>query len=444
MDTTPLKEPAIQQHRQYHRTDRIGTSGFAKRIFDVVSALVALIIAGPFLCWFAARRRMFGREVLTRTERVGKYGQRFIQYGLSGVSQDRLLHDLPVLLNILAGRMSFIGPRPASPGDPILNAVGQARLSVKPGLICCWWLRKRGNIDFDDEAASDREYLDTACLATDLGIALRTIPAMVFSERRELAPRTLNILGLRIDNLSMAEALHWIRLKLSSDGQSFVCMTNAHCANISCGNQAYQEALLSSGLNLADGVGLRIAAKLKRTPIRQNVNGTDLFPRLCDMLQTSGHSIYLLGGRPGIACSVAEWIRKQYPDTVVAGYRDGYFPPCDEDSVAEVIASSGASLLLVAMGVPGQELWIRRNLPKTGVRVAIGVGGLFDFYSGRIPRAPVWMREVGLEWTYRLIQEPGRMWKRYLIGNWTFLARHLLFELKVYRAGVPRHNEIQP
>ncbi len=304
---------------------------------------------------------------------------------------------------------------------------------MRPGLTCSWWLRKRGNIDFDDEAASDREYLDTASLSTDLGIALRTIPAMIFSERRDLAPRTLDILGIRIDNLSMAEALHWIRMKLASDGQTFVCMTNAHCANISCLNRAYQEALLSSGLNLADGVGLRIAAKLKRTPIRQNVNGTDLFPRLCDMLQTSDDSIYLLGGRPGIARSVAEWIGKQYPDTVVAGYRDGYFQPCDEDSVAEAIRNSGASVLLVAMGVPGQELWIRRNLSKTGVRVAIGVGGLFDFYSGRIPRAPVWMREVGLEWTYRLIQEPGRMWKRYLIGNWTFLARHLLFELKVYR-----------
>src|ERR1700691_5704693 len=102
MHTAPLKEPAIQKHRQDHRIDRIGTSASAKRIFDVVSALVALVIAGPFLCWFAARRRIFGREVLTRTERVGKYGRRFIQYGLSGVSQDRLLHDLPVLLNILA------------------------------------------------------------------------------------------------------------------------------------------------------------------------------------------------------------------------------------------------------------------------------------------------------------------------------------------------------
>jgi len=454
--TAPLKEPTIKIKvprvaaprkrtlvRPENRARPIETFGSAKRIFDVVFALAALVIAGPFLCWFVARRRVSGREVFTRTERVGKYGQRFIQYGLSGVSQDRLLHDLPVLLNILAGRMSFVGPRPASPGDPVLKAMGRARLAVKPGLICCWWLRKRGNIDFDDEAASDREYLDTACLSTDLGIVLRTIPAMAFSERRDLAPRTLDILGIRIDNLSMSETLHWIRMKLSSDGQAFVCMTNAHCANISCRNRAYQEALLSSGLNLADGIGLRIAAKLKRTPIRQNVNGTDLFPRLCDMLQTSGDSIYLLGGRPGIAHSVAEWIGKQYPDTVVAGYRDGYFPPCDEDSVAEAIRHSGASILLVAMGVPGQELWIRRNLPKTGVRVAIGVGGLFDFYSGRIPRAPVWMREVGLEWTYRLIQEPGRMWRRYLIGNWTFLARHLLFEFKVYRAGAYTRSEKQ-
>jgi len=85
------------------------------------------------------------------------------------------------------------------------------------------------------------------------------------------------------------------------------------------------------------------------------------------------------------------------------------------------------------MGVPSQELWIARNLEAAGVRVAIGVGGLFDFYSGRIPRAPVWLRELGLEWTYRLLQEPGRMWKRYLIGNWTFLTRHMLYELKVYR-----------
>jgi len=82
--------------------------------------------------------------------------------------------------------------------------------------------------------------------------------------------------------------------------------------------------------------------------------------------------------------------------------------------------------------VPQQELWIQRNLEKTGARIAMGVGGLFDFYSGRIPRAPAWMRETGLEWTYRLLQEPGRMWKRYLVGNWTFIGRHILYELNFY------------
>jgi N-acetylglucosaminyldiphosphoundecaprenol N-acetyl-beta-D-mannosaminyltransferase len=310
---------------------------------------------------------------------------------------------------------------------------GRSRLSVKPGLVCSWWLRRRANIDFDGEAAADREYLNTASLATDFGIALRALLALGFVEEREAAPRTLEILGIRIDNLTMAEALEWIRQRLGGSGQALVCMTNAHCANVSCLDLAYRRTLLASGLNLADGVGLRLAGRLKGTPIRQNVNGTDLFPRLCAMLEGTGQSLYLLGGRPGVAQRVAEWIGERYPNTAIAGFRDGYFKVGEEMPVADQIRRSGASVLLVAMGVPSQELWIQRNLEKTGVSVAIGVGGLFDFYSGRIPRAPSWLREIGLEWTYRLLQEPGRMWRRYLIGNWTFLARHLLYEMKFYR-----------
>ncbi|MDD3471568.1 MAG: WecB/TagA/CpsF family glycosyltransferase, partial [Syntrophaceae bacterium] len=87
------------------------------------------------------------------------------------------------------------------------------------------------------------------------------------------------------------------------------------------------------------------------------------------------------------------------------------------------IKDSGAHLLLVAFGAPRQDLWINEHLDETNAKVAIGVGGLFDFYSGRIPRAPVWMREIGMEWLYRLLQEPGRLWKRYLIGNGIFLSR---------------------
>ncbi len=404
-----------------------------KRAFDVVLATAALIVTSPFLSYVVLRRKISGRPILARVERVGRFGRKYTQYALVGLQRHPIFRKAPLLLNILAGEMSFIGPRPAAPGDPVLDADARARLSVKPGVICSWWLRQRGNIDFDDEAAADREYLNTANLAGDFGIALRAIPALVFSEPRDAAPRTVEILGIRIDNISMAEALEWIRQKLRGDGHASVCITNAHCANVSCLNASYHETLLDSSLNLADGVGLRIAGKLKRTPIRQNVNGTDLFPRLCAMLEGSGDSLYLLGGRPGVAQDVAEWIQKRYPQTAIAGYRSGYFEPHEEDGVAEDIRRSGAAVLLVAMGVPQQELWIHRNLEKTGVRVAMGVGGLFDFYSGRIPRAPTWMRETGLEWTYRLLQEPGRMWKRYLIGNWTFLARHVLYELNFYR-----------
>jgi N-acetylglucosaminyldiphosphoundecaprenol N-acetyl-beta-D-mannosaminyltransferase len=404
-----------------------------KRAFDVVFALIALILTSPFLLCFFVFRKISGKPILTRSERVGKLGRRYTQYGLAGLDRRRVFRKLPLLLNILAGDMSFIGPRPAAPGDPVMRLNGRARLFVKPGVICSWWLRQRANIDFDDEAAADHEYLNTASLASDFGIALRAIPALVFSEKREAGPPTVEILGLRIDNLSMAEALKWIRQRLNDKGQAVVSITNAHCANVSCLNAAYRQSLLTSGLNLADGLGLRLAGKLKRTPIRQNVNGTDLFPRLCSMLEGTGKSLYLLGGLPGVAQRAAEWIAVKYPGTVIAGYRDGFFKPDEERSVAEAIRRSGASVLLVGMGVPLQELWIQRNLKETGVRVAIGVGALFDFYSGRIPRAPVWLRELGMEWVYRLLQEPGRMWRRYLIGNWTFMARHLLYEMKVYR-----------
>ena len=152
------------------------------------------------------------------------------------------------------------------------------------------------------------------------------------------------------------------------------------------------------------------------------MNGTDLFPKLCEALSGSGIGLFLLGGRPGIAEAVADWVREHHPGAEVRGTRHGYFDRNEEESVFADIASSGAQVLLVAMGVPLQDLWVRRNLHRIGACVAIGVGGLFDFYSGRIPRAPLWMREMGIEWIYRFWQEPGRMWKRYFLGNALFLA----------------------
>lgn len=430
------RQSAAFGRKLLYRVSRVWIDLFEplKRMSDVAVSAALLAVTSPLLLAFVLYRKIAGVPVLARTQRIGKFGRRYVQYDFADLEGRRIFRKFPFLFNILVGDASFIGPRPAAPGERVVEANGRARLSVKPGLISSWWLRQRANIDFDDEATADREYLNTASLAADMGIAVRAILALIFFEkRRGIVPRTVDILGIRIDNLNMADTLDWIQHRLRGKGQDVVSITNAHCANVSCLDPAYYQALLDSTLNLPDGVGLRIAGKLKRTPIQQNVNGTDLFPRLCAMLEGTGESLYLLGGRPGVAENVAAWIAKQYPNTTIVGYRDGYFQRQEEASVAEDIRRSGASVLLVAMGVPHQELWIHRNMKSTGVRVAIGVGGLFDFYSGRIPRAPGWMRELGLEWTYRLLQEPRRMWKRYLIGNWSFLARHLFYELKMYR-----------
>jgi N-acetylglucosaminyldiphosphoundecaprenol N-acetyl-beta-D-mannosaminyltransferase len=170
---------------------------------------------------------------------------------------------------------------------------------------------------------------------------------------------------------------------------------------------------------------VRLAGKLFNRNIRQNVNGTDLFPELCAAAEKMGLSFYLLGGRAGIAERVAEWMTARHPRLRVAGWRDGYFSSGELPSVLAGIRASRAEILLVAMGAPTQEKWLRQNLPDTGARLGIGVGGLFDFYSGRMPRAPIWMREIGMEWVYRFLQEPERMWRRYLVGNAVFLARVL-------------------
>jgi N-acetylglucosaminyldiphosphoundecaprenol N-acetyl-beta-D-mannosaminyltransferase len=116
-------------------------------------------------------------------------------------------------------------------------------------------------------------------------------------------------------------------------------------------------------------------------------------------------------------------MQARYPELIIAGTRDGYFDAAEEAEVIESINASGADILLVAFGAPRQDVWLKAHKQALRVPVRMGVGGLFDFYSGRIPRAPVWMREMGLEWTYRLLQEPGRMWRRYIIGNPLFLYR---------------------
>jgi N-acetylglucosaminyldiphosphoundecaprenol N-acetyl-beta-D-mannosaminyltransferase len=140
-------------------------------------------------------------------------------------------------------------------------------------------------------------------------------------------------------------------------------------------------------------------------------------------MSEAGMRVFLLGGRPGVAERVRRWMERTGPGLVVCGVRHGYVSPEAREELQREIRQARPDLLLVGMGAPHQDVWISENIEALQVPVAMAVGGLFDFYSGSVPRAPGWIRALGIEWTFRLLMEPRRLWKRYLVGNSTFMAR---------------------
>ena len=208
-----------------------------------------------------------------------------------------------------------------------------------------------------------------------------------------------------------------------------VAFLNAHCVNVASSDTAYSDALLGADLLLPDGAGMRIAAKLVGQPMGENLNGTDLFPALCAQAASHGVSIYLLGGQSGVAAAAASEMQRRFPSLCIAGTRDGFFTASQTDRTIADINASEAGMLFVGMGVPQQDRWIADHADRLSTPVLLGVGGLFDYYSGRIPRAPSIVRRVGCEWAWRLAQEPRRLASRYLVGNVTFLARALAHAL---------------
>lgn len=402
-----------------------------KRGLDIGLSIGLLAAASPVLVptmlWLYASGRRLGRE-----QRVGRGLKPIWLLHFPAPASGRgwlqflRLHRLPVLFNLLKGDLSFVGPRPLRPEELELREnAGRRRHTDRPGLLCLWWIRERANIDYGSEAEADAEYVDNFSLGSDLGIALRAVPAALFGSRQPVSAPRVRILGLTIDNCTMDEAVERLVALTERPQPAQVCFVNADCANLAQRDGEYRAALQRADVVLADGIGMKLAGKLLRTGIRQNVNGTDLFPRLCERLATRGKRLFLLGARSGVADQVAEWVARNYPAATVCGVQHGYFDPGQETEVLERIRESRPDILLVAFGAPKQDLWIRRNLAASGARVAVGVGGLFDFFSGNIPRAPQWMREIGMEWFYRFLQEPHRMWRRYLVGNVVFLARVL-------------------
>ena len=222
--------------------------------------------------------------------------------------------------------------------------------------------------------------------------------------------------------MSPKEAVDTILARLFGREGGRIYYANAHTMVTAAKDERLKTALSATDMLLADGSGVRWGSKLLGTPLGDNLNGTDLVPALCKAGEAKGLSVYLLGAEPGVAEEAAFKMKERYPGLVIAGSRNGYFAVDQTDDVVAEIRDANPHILLVAMGVPKQEIWIDEHADQLPNIACMGVGGLFDFLAERVPRAPMLFRKTGFEWLWRLVMEPRRLWKRYIIGNVVFMG----------------------
>lgn len=233
---------------------------------------------------------------------------------------------------------------------------------------------------------------------------------------------TVRFLNAEFDRLTPNQAVTELLRRVFSREGGRVYYANAHTMVTAARDRSLEDALEKKDLLLADGSGVRWGSALLGTPLTYNLNGTDLVPALCKAGAKDNLSVFLLGANPGVAKEAATNLAEAYPGLVIAGTRNGYFADDQIEDVLEEIRQADPHMLLVAMGVPRQEIWIDKHADSLPRITCMGVGGLFDFLSERVTRAPLWIRKLGFEWLWRMAIEPRRLWKRYVIGNAVFMG----------------------
>ncbi|ADL08440.1 WecB/TagA/CpsF family glycosyltransferase [Thermosediminibacter oceani] len=218
----------------------------------------------------------------------------------------------------------------------------------------------------------------------------------------------IDIMGILLDRVDYYKASQRIMEFLESPGAKIVVTPNAEIIMAAQKNKKLKDAVNSADLSLPDGIGVVLASRLLGRPLEQRTTGFDLMMELLKMAADRKLSIFLLGGKPGVAEDAAKNIKKKFPGIRVAGTHHGYFDESGEEKVVGIINEASPDILFVAMGAPKQEIFMAKNRDKLRCRVAMGVGGSLDVLSGKVRRAPVFMQRAGLEWLYRLITQPSR------------------------------------
>lgn len=219
----------------------------------------------------------------------------------------------------------------------------------------------------------------------------------------------VNILGVKVDMVGVSEASDIIMGFLEGNEFHSVFTPNSEIIMRAYKEPEFSELLNNASLLTADGIGVVYASKILGKPISERAAGFDIACSILERLNGTEHKLFLFGGKPGVAEEAKEKLSQKYPELKIAGTRNGYFKPEEEDEIVSEINASGADIIFVCLGAPKQEQWIDRYKEKLNVKAAMGIGGSLDIFAGRSERAPEFFCKTGLEWFYRLCKEPWRI-----------------------------------
>jgi N-acetylglucosaminyldiphosphoundecaprenol N-acetyl-beta-D-mannosaminyltransferase len=241
--------------------------------------------------------------------------------------------------------------------------------------------------------------------------------------------RSVRLFGIEVDALSMAETVDRIDAFIHAGGVHQHVALNVDKVTKASRDPELQAIINAADIVTADGLPIVWASRLLGRPLPERVTGVDLMAALIARAERAGYGVYFLGGRASVLERLVDRLGREHPGLQIAGTHDGYWPADDDEAIAEEIHEAGPQILLVALPSPRKEQFIGRWKNTIGAAFVMGVGGSFDVYAGMVRRAPRWLQRVGGEWLFRLAQEPGRLWRRYLVDDLRFLPL-LLAELR--------------
>jgi len=233
--------------------------------------------------------------------------------------------------------------------------------------------------------------------------------------------RTVRIFDCDVAALTMEETIKEIEGRIQKREKTQHVVINAGKVALMEKDEKLKDIVKSCPIINADGQSVVWASKLMGRPVPERVAGIDLMGKLIEVSARKGYRIYFFGAKEEVVKKVVKVYKDKYPNLNVAGYRNGYFTEADMPSIIEDMKNSKADILFVAFSSPKKEYWLAKYMDAIDIPFCMGVGGSFDVVSGKTRRAPKWMQRTGLEWYYRFMQEPHRMFKRYLVGNAKFI-----------------------